>query len=578
MQASAPLSQDAWFIRPEPAPSARLVRLEKNARVNTRDGVALATDIYFPHAQPGPFPSVVIRTPYDKTRYQKPDSVAYFFASRGYAVVVQDVRGKHASAGQFRIAADDRRDGYDLLSWIAAQPWSSGNIGTYGCSYLGENQIQLAAERHPNHKAALAQAAGGAYGGNHREFMYREGGVPELASSLSWFWHSGGRSSEGLPTLDIDKATHSLPVVDALAAQGNAQPNDYRDYMSRPPIDPYWQQLGYVTDADHFDVPTLHVNSWYDGSVNESLLLFNLFRQNSLTPRSSNNQFVMISPTTHCASERAGDALTVGERALGNAARDYLSLYLRWFDHWLKGEGDSHFALPKVQYYLMGKNQWQQAPAWPLPATDYQHFYLHSGGQANSLDGDGRLSAARPQQAGFDQFTYDPSNPVPSLGGPGGAVDQRPLEQRDDVLVYTSAALAQGLTVVGPISVQLSVSSSAPDTDFSVKLVDVYPDGRAFNLQEAIVRARYREGYEQAVMMTPENIYPVNISLHATANYFKPGHRIRLEVSSSNFPRYVRNLNTGGNNYDEIRGQVAVNRIHHGPQTPSYLRLPVVSP
>ena len=570
------LNPEAW-ARLSPTTTSTPIRLEKSARIPMRDGIHLATDFYFPQAIPGPYPAIVLRTPYDKNRYRQPDSIASYFAAQGYVVVVQDVRGKFESEGQFQISSADRRDGYDLLSWIAAQRWSTGKIGTYGCSYLGENQMQLAAERHPNHHAALAQAAGGAYAGTQRPFMYREGGVPELAANIGWFWHAASRAGRTLPELNLEQAVQSLPVLEAMTQNGHRFPSDYRDYLSHPPGSAYWQGLNYVTDHDRFNVPTLHVNSWYDGSVNETLLLFNRFIHNSDSARAGHNQFAIISPAGHCGSERAGQSLVVGERELGDASKDYLTLYRQWFDHWLKGDGQASFLLPKVQYYLMGKNQWQQAPSWPLPNTDYQAFYLHSEGAANSLKGNGRLSTAAPLKPQADQFTYNPYQPVPSLGGPKGPVDQRPVESRDDVLVYTSAPLKQGLEVVGPISVQLYVSSSAPDTDFTVKLVDVYPDGRAFNLQEAILRARYRQGYQQAVMMKPSEVYPINISLHATANYFKPGHRIRVEVSSSNFPRYVRNLNTGGNNFDEREGRTALNRVHHGPLRLSHLLLPVIN-
>ena len=589
-----------FFIQPPLAEHHQktLIRLEKSVRIAMADGVKLSTDFYFPDGVKGPFPTILMRTPYNKKVFRKSGSIAHYFAAQGYAVAVQDVRGKYESEGDYRISAADPEDGYAVLSWIAKQPWSSGKIGTYGCSYLGENQIQLAAQRHPNHSAAIAQAAGGAYGGTHRQFMYREGGVPELANSLGWFWGAGSKLRSQLPAslsdhdfsimaewfefeaakpkLDLEQAVWFLPVIDALKKQGNPLPTDYVDYLSSPPASPYWDSLNYVHDGDRFNVPTLHINSWYDGSANETLHLFNLLRSNSDSKKAADNQFVIMSPTGHCGSEQAGQSFVAGQRPMGDASLPYLQIYSQWFDHWLKNKTSNILTRPKVQYYLMGKNEWRSANSWPIPTIDYQRFYLHSAGHANSRNGDGRLSTVPPQQQPADHYIYDPSNPVPSVNVTGGAFDQSEVEGRKDVLVYTTEPLQQGLEVVGPLALVLFVSSSAKDTDFTAKLIDVHPDGRAYNLQQAILRARYREGFDQPVWMQAGEVYPLTLSLHATANYFQPGHRIRLEISSSNFPRYVRNLNTGGNNYDETSGVITTNSIHHNSAWPSHLILPLV--
>ena len=271
----------------------------------------------------------------------------------------------------------------------------------------------------------------------------------------------------------------------------------------------------------------------------------------------------------------------------GDARLDYFRIYLDWFDHWLKGVDNGVTEMPKVQYYLMGANEWRTSDVWPVPGTQQVPLYLHSSGQANTRNGDGFLTAVAPFDEPPDSYVYDPGNPVPSLGGPicctsaegsvAGAFDQSEIELREDVLVYTTQPLGDGLEVTGELEAILYVSSSARDTDFTVKIVDVHPDGGAYNVQEGILRARYREGFDRWVFMNEGGVYEVRIDLHATAHYFKPGHRIRVEVSSSNFPRLDRNLNTGGNNYDESEWVVATNTIHHSRATPSRIVLPVVS-
>ncbi len=596
-----------------PAPVYSEIRLEKTILVPMRDGVRLSTDVYSPVGVDGPLPVVLVRLPYNKNsyfRFGSPGSDAHWFAGHGYHVVVQDMRGRFESEGEYLVSAADRDDGYDAIEWISKQPWANGKVGTYGCSYLGENQIQLSATRHPNHAAAIPQAAGGGYRGTHRQFIFIDGGVPELASGLGWFWSAGAKHHLKRPPgmtdeefrndarvfepwphvepLDFSEAFWHLPTNDIVRAFGGPV-SDYRDFYSRGPADPYWDDLNFVHDEDQFDVPALHVNSWFDGGVNETLLLMNLFSDNATSERGRDHQYAVISPTAHCLSELQPDweDATIGELAVGDISFDYYKLYLDWFDHWLKGEDNGVTEMPKLQYYLMGQNAWQVASSWPLDGTEYRSYYLRSGGSANTRSGDGTLSTAPPDaDEPPDRYSYDPENPVETLGGaiccisadaaPAGAYDQTAAEMRDDVLVYTSEPLQSDVTVVGPITVTLFVSSSARDTDFTAKLVDVHPDGTAYNLQDSILRARYREGFDQQVFMEDGGVYELTLRLHATANVFKAGHRIRLQVSSSNFPRFVRNLNTGGNNFDETEWVVAENVVHHTAEYPSRLVLPVI--
>lgn len=605
----------AGFLSPGPtalaqAPGAdrgqlgpHAVRLEPSVRIPMRDGALLSTDLYFPEGLTGRLPVILMRTPYNKRPHQRAGSEARWFTTHGYVVAVQDKRGKFESEGRYTISAADREDGYDSVDWLARQPWSNGRIGTYGCSYLGENQIQLAATRHPNHAAAIAKAAGGIM----RYAGVLNGGAVELAAAVGWFSRNGSKvhfqATPGTPdslfvraapffnlaprieNFDFRAAWNTLPLIESLRRAGTP-PSDFDEFVSHPPGDPWWGGFGYITERDRFDVPTLHVNSWYDYGVAETLALFNLFRTNAESARGRDHQFAIISPTAHCASEGATKRTVVGTREVGDARLDYSRIYLDWFDYWLKGAANDVVGRPRLALYLMGRNEWRQHAEWPLRNTRFERWYLHSGGRANSLHGDGRLSPAAPGRQPPDRFVYDPRNPVPSLGGPvcctgtpdapAGAFDQTPVEIRQDVLVYTSEPLATGVELTGPIEAVLYVSSDAPDTDFTVKLVDVYPDGTAYNVQEGILRARYRNGFDRPTRMRPGEIYEVRVNVHATSNYFGPGHRIRVEVSSSNFPRFDRNLNTGGNNFDESRPAIATNTIHHSSTHPSHIVLPVI--
>jgi len=329
-----------------------------------------------------------------------------------------------------------------------------------------------------------------------------------------------------------------------------------------------------VDKRHRFNTPALQVCSWYDSVVNETFLLAKLMRENGESALARDNQFVVIAPTTHCAFDSATERTVVGKRELGDAQFDYYNLYLRWYDRWLKGLENGMASVPKVQIYVMGANKWRSENEWPLARTRFTKYYLHSGGHANSREGDGVLSTEAPRDEVSDQFRYDPKNPMPTVGE--GAQDQSEVERRADVLVYSTPPLTAGVELTGTMELVLFVGSSARDTDFTAKLVDVYPNGTAFNLQDGVLRARYREGFNKKVWMKPGEIYPLKIDLHATSNHFPAGHRIRLEVSSSNFPRFDRNLNTGGNNYDESETMVATNTVCHSRARASYVVLPVI--
>ncbi|MCR9103385.1 MAG: CocE/NonD family hydrolase, partial [bacterium] len=385
------------------------------------------------------------------------------------------------------------------------------------------------------------------------------------------------------PDVDWKEAFKHLPVKDIIENVDGPR-GVYTDMIQRKPNDPAWFEGGLYHDTMGFGVPSFWFTSWYDVSISPNLALFNHVREN---PEVGDDQYLVIAPVLHCAYTRATENTIVGERSVGDARLNYDELVYGWFDYWLKGDESKDPAqMPRVRYYTMGSNQWQTAETWPPQSAEMTTFYLDSEGQANSLFGNGVLTTQMPDAADQpDAFTYDPMNPVPSVGGnvcctggaiDGGAFDQQELEARQDILVYTTPPLEEGVEISGFIETTLYVSSDAKDTDFTVKLIDVYPDGRAYNLDETIQRVRYREGYDKEVFMEEGEVYKVDLTPMSTSNYFEKGHRIRIEVSSSNFPRFTRNLNTGGNNWDETEGVKARNQVHHSAQYPSQVRLPIV--
>jgi uncharacterized protein len=585
------------------------VRLEKSVFVPMRDGVHLSTDIYFPGGQEIRRPVILIRTPYGKQGWRQGGSrgaLTLMFATHGYIVAVQDKRGRFESQGRYTLAIDEDIDGYDTIEWLSKQTWSTGKVGTYGCSDSGDAQVWLAQSRPPALAAMIPQASGssiGPAGGRYRYFGAFNGGALQLAAGADWMISSGSKVFWGPPAwLPPDKFREiadqfttrpkavvepdalepllwTLPVVDMMKRVGMTY-TDWEDIQRHDLADPWWNQFPYYKGSEKVDVPALFINSWGDFGVNETLFEFNFFQTHSVSDKSRRNQFVIISPTTHCVSELAKSPTVVGARDLGDARRDFWTLYLKWYAYWLKGERSGITDMPHVQYYLMGRNEWRSAEAWPIPGTEFRRYYLHGGGAANSRYGNGSLSTSAPDRdEPSDAYVYDPGSPVPTGTGPGlpeGFFDQSSVEMRHDVLVYTSEPLRDGMEVTGPIMARIYASSSAKDTDFTAKLVDVYPDGRAFNLQDGNLRARYREGFNKKVWMKPGEVYAIDVSLDASSNYFAAGHRIRLEVSSSNFPRFDRNLNTGGNNFDETDWQVAQNSVHHTKDAASYLLLPIV--
>ena len=593
--------------------------VETMIMVPMRDGVRLATEIYVPTEGEGPFPAIFWRTPYNFSRLRgsnpaRPNAMLKYAldaVERGYVFVVQNERGKYFSEGDWQILGHPRTDGYDALTWIASQPWSNGKVATLGCSSTAEWQMGLAAMDHPAHAAAVPMAAGagiGRMGPFFEQGNFYRGGAVQMPMA-SWLYGHQNRQRPTLPAdlapedrvrlgkyfdlaprmppVDWSKAFHHLPLIEVIRNAGG--PNGiFEEMVQRGPDDPAWYEGGLYHDDEEFHVPALWVNSWYDLSVAPNLELYNHARRKA-DPAVREHQYMVVAPTLHCAMYRLQDPLVVGDMNMGNVDFGFDDVVFDFLDRFTKNVDDPQAAAydtstPKVRYFAMGTNRWHDSDQWPPAEAEPKTFFLRSDGRANSLFGDGRLTAAAPAEADgerVDRFVYDPMVPVQTRGGnfcclggePEGAFDQRPVEARQDVLVYTSDPLTEDLDVVGPIEVTLFVSSDAKDTDFTVKLVDVYPDGRAFNIDDTILRLRYREGFDRQVWMEEGQVYEITLGPMATANVFKAGHRVRLEVSSSNFPRYDRNLNTGGNNYDESEPKTARNAVHHSAAFPSRIVL-----
>ena len=589
--------------------------IDQKVMVPMRDGIRLATDIYRPKGE-GKYPIVFSRTPYNFNTWVDgkmgtgPLQAAYEAVSRGYVYVVQNERGRFFSEGEWDILGTPITDGYDALEWMSKQKWSNGKVGLIGCSSTAEWQMAVASQNHPALAAMVAQGFGAGVG-RVGKFMeqgnWYRGGAQQMLFT-SWLYGTqhdkmapilpkGIQQKDLLriqkfydmapemPKVDWALGLKHLPVQDIIK---NAQGADgiYEKMIVRKPNDPAWFNGGLYHDNMSLEVPAYWFVSWYDVSSAPNIALFNQVRNAAKSKNVADNQYLVIAPVLHCSYKRATENTIVGERSVGDARLNYDELTWGWFDMLLKEQqNDFKAKQPRVRYYTMGSNKWQQAESFPLPNTEIKDFFLASTGKANTRNGDGALSLTPPSKDNPDAFTYDPMNPVGSYGGnvccignavQGGSFDQSQMELRNDILVYTSEALAEGVEITGFIESTLFVSSTGLDTDVTIKLIDVYPDGKAYNLDETIQRLRYRDGYDKEVFMEKNKVYKVDLTPMVTSNYFAAGHKIRIEISSSNFPRFDRNLNTGGNNYDESKGVVVENKIHHSKQYPSVIKLPFI--
>ncbi|WEK43964.1 MAG: CocE/NonD family hydrolase [Candidatus Sphingomonas colombiensis] len=587
MGVAEPLKGPDWAKKGEPGLSdARYkVVIEKNVPVPMRDGVKLAADVYRPDA-PGKFPVIVLRTPYNKA---SPDEIANstWYAERGYVVVNEDVRGRFASGGDYYTYRHEARDGYDTDAWAATQPWSSGKLGTLGGSYLGYTGLTQAIGGHPALKAVATDVTTTDI---YNHWVYSDGAFI-LGFSLPWGAGTvHDRTTDGGGAFTKPEAYAHLPLGTAdSAAYKVDQP--YRDWLEHPlRSDSYWNGISFEKDAAKIGIPTLVVSGWYDIFLRGALGDHAAIKNNGSTALARAQKRIVIGPWTHFKTVAPrkggfGGMATADDVDYGaDADLNGNLLYLRWHDHWLKGVDNGADKDPPVRIFVMGENKWRAENEWPLKRTRYTPYYLASGGNANTADGNGTLSTAKPTGADGDRYDYDPANPVPTLGGniccssvPSGAHDHRSVEKRADVLVFTGPVLDKTVEVSGPIRAKLYAASSAPDTDWVVRLIDVDPSGYARNIQDGIIRARYRKGWETpASPIEAGRVYEYDIDMWASSNAFLPGHRIRVEVTSSNFPRFDRNLNTGEDPATGTRMAVARQQVLHSARYPSHVLLPII--
>ena len=572
--------------------------VEKDIMVPMRDGVRLATDAWIPAG--GPAPVLLVRLPYGKDMIglYAYGLVPNFFAliEAGYAVVYQDCRGTFRSGGEFAPMVNEPSDGADTVAWLLEQPWCDGNIGTFGASYLGF--VQWASASASDQLKAIAPAV--TTTDYYATPWYSEGGALSLHAIQTWTtlmalagaqraMAAGSGDPQalmGLVGMAADPGAHLAELPVRARPLLEKQWPWWAEILAHPARDQFWRDLSVADRFADITVPALNIGGWFDIFASSTARTFTELKKRGGSADARDGQRLIIGPWDHLNSTGVYPDRQFGLMADARYA-DLTGAHQRFFDRWLRGRAGALDGSAPVRIFVMGIDQWRDEQDWPLPDTSYVDFYLDSSGRANTADGDGGLRGAPPDSEHADTYLYDPQRPVPTLGGrvmspatanEAGPVDQRRAESRDDVLCYTTPVLERPVEVTGHVSLTLFASSSAPDTDFTGKLVDVFPDGRAIFLTDGILRARYRHSLADPELLTPGQIYEVAIDLSVTSNVFLPGHRIRLEISSSNFPRFDRNTNTGGTITEDREEdvQVAVNRIFHGPGHPSRLVLPVI--
>ncbi len=563
---------------PAPAKGNYSVITQPGVRVKMRDGVMLATDIYRPQTE-GKFPVILTRTPYNR----KDSATGDFLASYGYVVIQQDTRGRFDSGGEFYPFKYEMNDGYDTIEWAAGLPYSDGRVGMYGGSYVGATQM-LAAASAPPHLVAIFPYVTAA--------EYYEGWTYEGGALMQWFassWSSGLvldtlqrktsaliRSKEWVDKLPVDEYRMlNMPTVTDIAPY-------FRDWIEHETNDEFWRA---VKISDHYgkmNIKALHSGGWHDIFSGGSIRNFIDMQKKAPKAEARDGQRLLMGPWAHAATSPEGKIgdVTFGKQAVLNMNETIL----KWYDYVMKDKQNEFATGKPVRIFVMGDNVWRDENEFPLARTEYTKYYLHSGKGANTTAGDGALSMATPKSENPDAFEYDPANPVPTIGGrlccgaglPPGPSDQRPNEGRSDVLVYSTPPLEQDVEVTGFITAEVYASTSAADTDFTAMIVDVDPSGYARYLGDGIIRARYRNSTARAERIEAGKIYKYTIDLWATSNVFKAGHRIRVYISSSNFPRFNRNLNTGEKTLGATRMEKARQTIYHDAEHPSAIVLPII--
>lgn len=560
------------------------VELEKNVPIVMRDGVTLHADIYYPKGDEQ-FPVLLMRSPYDKSHsefmsYLHPE----WYARQGFIVVTQDSRGKFQSEGEFNPFHFERQDGLDTIEFVRKLPKSNGKVGMYGFSYVGATQLHPAIDN-PEGLTAIAPAF--TNDGYYEDWSYKNGAL-HLAFLQSWSallsLDQAMRKGKPEAARKLMKINNSmikeeydhLPLTEHPLVDSDITPF-YYEWLSHPTFDEYWRKWHLGDKYNELKVPSLHIGGWYD------IFIEGTIRNFTGLAKLNRNQKLVIGPWYHMPWTNF-----VGDIHFGEEANNLIDeLQVRWYDYWLKGNENGIMDEPPVSIFVMGENKWRQEQEWPLARTQYTSYFIHSKGRANSLNGDGYLYTSNPGEEIPDIYVYNPLDPVPSIGGhsccnaaltPMGPKDQRLVETRNDVLVYTSDELTKDVEVTGPIEAIIYASSSANDTDFTVKLVDVYPDGKAINIVEGIQRASYKDSNENPRPIVPGEIYEYKFHVGSTSNLFKQGHKIRVEISSSNFPAFDVNLNSFMVNKDGTYAdsKLATQKIYHDEDHPTRIILPII--
>ena len=578
VQATAPVR----FPPPDVAERNDIV-LDNRVPIRMRDGVSLYADVFRPVGNER-YPVIVSRTPYSTERFPSAYEAGVYFSRRGYVYVFQDVRGRHESDGRWEPFFDDERDGYDTVEWAAKQPWSNGKVGMQGGSYLGQNQWRAAQAAPPSLVTIFPSVASTSIyhdwitlnGAWRLSFNFGWGPVRQESRIMQ---NPGAHTIEGLHAIHYDEVQRHLPLNTMQQLVGR-RARFYDDWLANPDYNAYWKPLNVEDMFAKIAVPVHTFGGWFDIFSQGTLRGYVGMSQQGPTERIRRGSNIVIGAWGHGSTQKTGD-IDFGPTAHVNEQ----ALQLRWYDYWLKGIDNGLAAEPPVKLFVMGRNEWVLENEYPLARTEYRPFYFASGGKANGDRGDGRLTWQKPAGSSpADRFRYDPNDPVPSLGGnnccgtptPAGPRDQRPIERRQDVLIYTSEPLPQEIEVTGPVKVVLHASSDAPDTDFVAKLVDVHPDGTSYNMAEGIVRARYRESVAAPTPLTPGKVYRFEIDMVGTSVAFLRGHRIRVHVTSSHFPQFDRNPNTGARFGATSEVRVAEQTIVHDADHPSHILLPVI--
>jgi putative CocE/NonD family hydrolase len=577
-------ADDAGRVRFPADPGPRNdIRVENRVPIRMRDGVTLYADVYRPVGE-GKYPVLLSRTPYSTERFPTAYDAAVYFAQRGYVYVFQDIRGRHESEGRWEPFFDDEKDGVDTVEWAAKQPWSTGKVAMQGGSYLGQNQWRAAQAGAPGLVTIFPMVASTSLyhdwitlnGGWRLSFNFGWGPVRQESRIMQ---NPGPHTVPGLRAIHYDDVQFHLPL-NTMQQRVGRHARFYDDWLAHPDYDAYWKPLNSEELFDKITIPVHTLGGWFDIFSQGTLRGYVGMSQKGGTDIARRMSHMVIGPWGHGPSQKFG-ALDFGPEANVDA----LPLQLRWYDYFLKGIDNGLASEPPVKLYVMGRNEWVYEREYPLARTEYKPFYFASSGRASGNRGDGRLVWEKPAgPSTADRFRYDPDDPVPSLGGnnccgtptPAGPMDQRPIEGRRDVLLYTSDFLTDEVEVTGPVKVVLYASSDAVDTDFVAKLVDVHPDGSSYNMAEGILRARYRDSLSRPSPLTPGQVYRMEIDLVGTSVAFRKGHRIRVHVTSSHFPQFDRNPNTGEAFGTSDKVRVAQQTVYHDVERPSHVLLPVI--